>query len=143
VLPPLCVKCNRPAKGDPIPHRLRWHPPALYVLVLAGVLLYAIIATIVQKHATIAVSLCEKHRRRRLTLGAVAIALSLGGLALLVWAASRQQAWLALGSIGVFLTGVVLGVVNRTITPKRIDEHYVWVGGCCGPFLANFPPVAG
>jgi hypothetical protein len=141
VLPPLCIKCNGPAEGEPLRRRLRWHHPGFYLLIPAGLLLYAIVATVLQQHGTIALSLCAKHRQRRLLIGLSAAGLAVGGLAMLILTAHLQQTWLALTSIGIFLGGIVLGVSNQVVTPKKIDEHFVWVRGCCEPFLANFPPV--
>ena len=48
-LPPRCVKCGAPAEGPLMKRTYYWHDPILYILILAGILIYAIVALIVRK----------------------------------------------------------------------------------------------
>jgi hypothetical protein len=140
-LPPLCVKCNEPAEGNPIKRNLSWHHPALFLLILAGVLVYAIVALVVQKKGTVYVSLCARHRSRRLMIGLTAGALAFGGLAMLIFAGVIGRGWPALAGGAMLLIGLIMAVANQTLTAKRIDDHFLWLRGTGRAFLANFPPT--
>ncbi len=64
LFPNRCIKCNAPAVAPGRRQKLTWHPPAWYLLILLAVLLYAIVAMIVRKTATIEIGLCERHQKR-------------------------------------------------------------------------------
>src|SRR3954470_1330729 len=137
-LPDVCVKCNQPVPaGTPgskrMTQKLTWHHPALYFLILPGVLIYAIVAMAVQKKATVELSLCPVHngkRARWLIFTWVTVLLGLGLIGLgcgggIGWAKSNDiwPAWVVLGG---FLLAIVGGIVGATmirpINPKRIDD---------------------
>jgi hypothetical protein len=140
MLPPRCVKCNEPAEGQPIRRNFTWHQPILYLLILAGVLVYAIVALIVQEKGTVYLSLCKRHRERRLIMGWSAGVLCLGGLFLLVYSAMLESGLVAIAGAVALVAGLVLAVMNQTLSAKRIDAHFLWLGGAGEGFLANFPP---
>ena len=77
--PDRCVKCNQPAAGYRLKRKLTWHPSGWYALILINVLVYAIVASFVQKKALVHVGLCETHRKRRLWLIGLGLALPLLG----------------------------------------------------------------
>ena len=56
---------NAPAEGYTKKFNLSWHHPALYLIVLAGVLIYVIVALIVRKTARVNIPLCPAHRAKR------------------------------------------------------------------------------
>jgi hypothetical protein len=141
MLPPLCVRCNEPAEGPPIKRSFSWHSPVLYLLILGGVLVYAIVALIVQQKGIVHLSLCRRHRTRRLLMGWSAAALSIGGLAMLFYSAVLESGVLALGGALVFVIGLVLAVMAQTLSARKIDTYFVWLGGAGESFLANFPPT--
>ena len=60
-LPDYCIKCGVAANGSHHTRNLSWHHPALYLLILAGLLIYAIVALIVRKSAKIDISMCQDH----------------------------------------------------------------------------------
>jgi hypothetical protein len=64
-LPQLCVKCGAPADGKPVVKTFYWHNPAFYLIILAGVLIYVIVAMIVRKSIRVSVPLCAQHAHRR------------------------------------------------------------------------------
>src|SRR5260370_36502587 len=72
VLPPLCVKCGAPANDKPVVKSFYWHNPAIYLVILAGVLIYLIVAVIVRKGIEVSVPLCALHSKRR----SIAVALA-------------------------------------------------------------------
>jgi len=141
MLPPLCVRCNEPADGKPIKRNFSWHHPTLFLLILAGLLVYAIVALVVQKKGTVYLSLCPRHRSRRLMMGLTAGALALGGLAMMILAGAIGEGWPAAVGGLMLLAAIIMGVANQTLTAKRIDDHFLWLKGAGREFLANFPPT--
>ena len=47
-LPDRCIKCNAPAHEPTKERKVYWHHPAVYVLILINVILYAIVGAIVR-----------------------------------------------------------------------------------------------
>ena len=93
VLPARCVRCNQPAEGPPIKRLYTWHNPMIYLLILAGILVYAIVALCVQEKAQIFVGICAKHRSQRNTRIAIAWIASLGGLVRTIVGAADSSGW--------------------------------------------------
>ena len=142
-LPPRCVVCNAPASGAPLPRTLSWHPAGWYLLVLFNVLVYAIVAMIVRKTATIHVGLCDRHRARRRLWIAIAWALFAIAFAL-------PACLMPFGDGAVFVGGMLLpplliaaglcGILGaRVVHAKKIDGERAWVAGACSDFLAELP----
>ena len=155
-LPGRCVKCNADVTDQPgskrLTQKLAWHHPALFLLILAGILIYAIVALIVQKKATVELSLCPVHNAKRTRWLAFTWAVVLIGLGMLIWGCAggtnyarhddMWPAWFMLGGIAVAVIGGIIGLVGaRVLTPKRIDEHFAWLKGAAPEFLDNFPAV--
>jgi len=137
--PDRCVRCNEPAEGYRLKRTYYWHPPGWYLVIFAGVLIYAIAAVIVRKKATFAVSLCQRHRRRRVLL--VALGIGIPVLALAAWIATGTDAmgWVLAIAIPV---GVVLAVAGtQLMSPKRIEDGYAYLKGAHPEFLARLPLV--
>ena len=138
--PDRCIKCNAPSVPPKRRYKLTWHSPWLYLLILAALLLYALVALIVRKSAVVHIGLCERHQKRVLW-GRI---IGWGGLALeiaLVWAAT------ALDMPGAGIAALLLAVpwlvaslvVNRLVLPHRIDDTYVRLKGCGPEFLRSLP----
>jgi len=146
-LPPQCVKCCAPADGPPLKRKLTWHPGWLYILILfPGILIYAIVALVIQERATIYVSLCETHRaRRRLHLW-IAWGIFIASLACFFVAANvrgRDEPvyWTMMGIFGI-VGALIYSVFNsRVVTPEKIDKEYVWLKGICPQFVNQFPSM--
>ena len=132
--PDRCVVCNRPAE-----HRLRktltWHHPAYFVAVLFALLLYVVVALLVNKKAKVDFGLCHKHCRRRTRgfwIGYLGFFLSVAAM-IFGWAVLGGKAGNSLGLTGLFcvlacpITG---GIMATVMTPRRIrrDEVRVSVG---------------
>jgi len=60
LLPNVCMKCGAPATTH-YEKSFRWYPPWLNILVLAGLLIWAILVSILTKRATIRAPLCDEH----------------------------------------------------------------------------------
>lgn len=138
-LPDRCVKCNAPAPLK-LKRNLRWHHPALYILIIVGFLFYFIIAMVLSKTATIHVGLCETHaasRKRDMFITWMLVLLSFASFVLAV--AIEDLSFLFVGLM-LFLGAVIYGTVKtRVVTPKRIDDHYVWLNGVNANYLHQFP----
>ena len=141
-LPQRCIKCNAPTRNT-LKRKLRWHHPAIYILIVGGFLLYAILAMVLSKTATIHVGLCETHvatRRRDILITWLLVLLSFGTFYLA--AATDEMTFLLVG-VAVFLGAVIFGIVKaRVVAPQKIDDHYVWLTGINHDYLQQFPEKA-
>jgi hypothetical protein len=155
-LPDRCAKCNQPMHGEKgekrFTQKLQWHHPALFLLILAGILLYAIVALIVQKKAAVSVALCPVHAARRfrgLLIGwlcaAVGIGITFLGCAGGMNYAGHDDVWPVFIIFGGILLAIIGGIVGmmmaRVFTPQKIDDHFAWLKGAGEEFLSNFPVV--
>ena len=143
LLPNRCIKCNAPA-DEQLKRKLTWHHPALYLLVFVSVLIYAIVAMIVRKTATVNIGLCEDHlssRRRNLL---ITWGLGFGSVASFVGAALLEDGTLLLLGITLLLGCAIYGIVTlRVVVPSKIDDYFVWLKGIDGNYLQQFPEWRG
>jgi hypothetical protein len=138
-LPDRCVICNQPGNGKRIRRSLLWHPQWVYMTILIGLLIYWIIAAIVQKRATIEHSLCETHAARRRNGVILMVGGVVGGIGImLVGVFSETLALLAVGPIAVLVCVIAGAITARTLTPARIDDYYAWLN-VGRPFLESLP----
>jgi hypothetical protein len=163
-LPDFCVKCNAPAVGNPKQAKFYWHPPALFALVLFGLIPYAIVAIIMRKKAVIQVPSCDRHRSSWTIVSKIGLVLVLLGCAALAALIALQVAntntnvkgpmEVAADNGSCFIIPVVgfIGILMlnfgmRRLTPKKIDEQgNLWVKGVCSEFInehasAPAPPM--
>jgi hypothetical protein len=138
-LPDRCVKCNAPTQHT-LKRNLRWHHPALYILIIGGFLFYVILALVLSKSATINVGLCETHaaaRKRDILITWVLVLLS---FACFYLAATTEAMSLLFVGLALFFGGVIYGIVKaRVVAPQKIDDHYVWLTGLNANYLEQFP----
>jgi hypothetical protein len=141
-LPERCIKCNAPTRHT-LKRNLRWHHPALYILIFVGFLFYAILAMVLSKRATVHVGLCETHvasRRRDILITWLLVVLSFAGFYLAV---VTDEMTLLLVGVVVLLGAVIYGIVKtRLVAPRKIDDHYVWLTGINANYLQQFPEKA-
>lgn len=121
-----------------------WHNPAYYLLIFIGVLIYAIVAMVVRKTATIHIGVCSTHyekRRTAIIASWVLMALGLGGI---IFAISYNTGALALIGGLLMLCGIIYGVIAaRLVTPKKIDDRFVWLNSVDRNYLAQLPQWPG
>jgi hypothetical protein len=142
-LPSRCVKCNAPASGT-LKRKLTWHHPALYILAFGALLLYAIIAMVVRKTATIQVGLCETHTAARKRDILITWALGLLSLVSFVIAALMEDVtFLLVGALLLFAAPIYYTVKVTVVTPAKIDDHFVWLNGVNSRYLQEFPEWRG
>ena len=138
-LPARCIKCNAPTHNK-LKRNLRWHHPALYILIVGGFLFYLILALVLSKTATINVGLCETHaaaRKRDILITWILVLLSFASF---YFAAVAEEMSLLLVGLALFLGAVIYGVVKaRVVAPQKIDDHYVWLTGVNANYLEGFP----
>jgi hypothetical protein len=138
-LPDRCVKCNAPTHHK-LKRNLRWHHPALYILILGGFLFYLILALVLSKTATINVGLCETHsaaRKRDILITWILVLLSIVSFSFAV--AMEEMSVFFIGLM-LFLGAVIYGIVKaRVVAPQKIDDQYVWLTGVTPQYLQQFP----
>jgi hypothetical protein len=140
-LPDYCVKCGVAANGSHLTRKLSWHHPALYLLILAGLLIYAIVALIVRKSARIDISMCQDHIRKHRTVVAVGWLIFVAGLAFIVFGIAQESGGSALFGIALVFASAIYSTFVKVVRVKRIDDYYVWLLGIDESFLAVLPSV--
>ena len=147
--PMCCVKCGAPAQRT-VRAKLMWHNPWLYLLaVFPGVLVYAIVATLVSQRAELDVPVCELHRVRRLKAIWAALAILVvsvvGPLAYMSTFTARDGDPVGVACALVPLGGLVALIVAivgaRLVVPTFIDGRVVKLNGAGEAFLAKCPPM--
>lgn len=121
--------------------KLYWHPPAYYLLICAGLLLYAIVALIVRKTATLHIGICEEHRDKRKR--SIAIAWSLVGLAIVLFIVSgvMNEPGIVIVAFLMILGAIIFGLVTtQLVQPVKIDHQgVVWLKGVPPAYLEGLP----
>jgi hypothetical protein len=136
-LPNRCVACNGPAQHK-VTRTFFWHAPWIYVLIL-GVLVYAIVAFLVHKTATVEYWLCDKHRKKRtLSLVLAGVAPLVCFILMLVAIAVDSPAFVIVCVVGMIVLPVVAGLEARMVRPTRIDDVEIWLKAGA-PFVASLP----
>src|SRR5262249_21825817 len=141
-LPPQCIKCGARANGKPVVKTFYWHHPALYLVILAGVLIYAIVAIVVRKSIKVAVPLCAEHAKRRSIAVTLAWVLPLIGFAdiFVLSQLNVNGGIIALLTVGLLLAGMVIwAVVAIPMRPTMIAATRGEFTGVCATFLEQFP----
>jgi hypothetical protein len=148
VLPDRCIKTNQPVHGRRLKRNLAWHEPWVFALILAGLLIYIIVAVILTKRATVYIGLSDEwfaKRRRAIIIGWSAVA---AGIGLFIFGISRlgppgtndPAGALIVAGLMTFFVGAIYGLVAaRMITPSRIDDHCIWIRGAGPEFLRQLP----
>ncbi len=138
-LPDRCVKCNAPTQNK-LKRSLRWHHPALYILIFGGLLFYVILALVLSKTATVNVGLCETHaaaRKRDIIITWLLVLLSLGCFVLSI---AMEELSLFFVGLVLFFGAVIYGILKaRVVVPQKIDDQYVYLIGVNADYLQQFP----
>jgi hypothetical protein len=144
VLPPFCVKCNRVVGKPDFKRNLRWHHPALYLLLLPGWLIYLIVAMIIRKRATVYLGLCPDHISQRRIAIAVCWALVLLGLVGIIGGVAYET-FEMIGVGGLIITGAAIfstyGV--QPVRVQKMDDHFIWLKRINKDYLARLPELPG
>jgi len=132
-LPQRCYRCNAPAEHRRTV-RVWWHSRWWYLLILAGLVVYALVALIVVKRAKVELGSCRRHHRRRiLAMWGNAVGV-LGGFGTL-FLPFEYSALTGLGMLGM-LCGVLNAVrLSSSVRAVFIDERIVQLRGMGRPYL--------
>jgi len=136
---------ERPSSGNFLTKTFRWHSRWLYLLIFIGLIVYVIVALIVQKKARISFPLCTEHRLWRTRMGIATAALLIGSIpaSFLLAALGADGGWIALTAVMMALAGLVtLGLLGGSFSPVYIDNNLSKFKGAGGDFLALLPSVA-
>ncbi|MEN3334510.1 MAG: hypothetical protein V7641_3875 [Blastocatellia bacterium] len=141
-LPDRCVKCNRPANGRRLNKTFSWHHPALYLLVVVGLLIYVIAALIVRKTAVLHLGLCDEHFSKRRTdiwvsWGILALSVAL----IILGAATNLPALFLIGIVLIFVAAIYGAVSANLVAVQKIDEQYVWLKRINKDYLLMLPEL--
>jgi len=142
-LPARCIKCNGP-ESKRVLKKLSWHSPWLYLLIFAGLLVYAIVAVIVSKRAKVGIGLCAAHAQSRQRKAW--IAWGLFGASVLSFIGSGVADSGALAGIGFLVliaSGVFCALAVRLVQPVRIDDRQVRLKGVCRDYLNSLNKFGG
>ena len=138
-LPNRCVKCNEPT-GERLKRKLTWHHPAIYLTILISILVYAVIAMVLRKTATVNIGLCEDHLNTRRRNLAITWVLGIAGVLCLPLAGILEDAtFVGIGSLLILTTAIFGTVTLRVVVPSKIDDHFVWLKGINADYLQQFP----
>jgi hypothetical protein len=153
-LPYRCVKTNEPAETL-LRRKLSWHSPVLFVAILAGLLIYVILAIILSKKADIQVPISRRIQKRRSTAIVAGWLLGLGGVATMVLACmfladSQNSTWkdaipfvIIGGIVFVVFSALISSSIASIVTPAKITDSPVWLKGVHSDYLALLPEWPG
>jgi hypothetical protein len=140
-LPDYCIKCGFAADGSHLTRKLSWHHPALYLLIFAGLLIYAIVALIVRKSVKIDISMCQDHIRKHRTVVGVGWLVFVAGVAFIAFAIARESGGSALFGIALVFASAIYSTFVKVVRVKKIDDYYVWLLGIDESVLTMLPSV--
>lgn len=141
-LPARCVRCNEPAHGKPLKKTLYWHDPMWYLLILVGIIVYAVVAICIRKKVKLDVSLCQEHKKTRAIWITVTLLTFMSSPVLFITGAVTENVALILLGLFMFIAGLVAAVVasQGAIRPSFIDDRVAKLKGAKEPFLQSLPP---
>ncbi len=149
-LPETCLKCGQKAEHW-VKKKFSWYPSWVWILLLAGVLPFAIVAAILTKRATVQAPMCAAHRRHWL-IRTLVVALGLLGifglvvLLIVVSSAPRGQRNENLPAIlgftlvaSVFAWIIALVILNlNSVRPQEITDYDLTLQGVSDQFADDF-----
>jgi hypothetical protein len=144
-LPPFCVKCGSPTNEPPLKRQFSWHSPWYFLLILFGLLPYAIVALMASKRMVVQVPLCSKHREQYKALKLAAMLLLLGSIPEMIAAGTflsedYQGAGILAGFMALLAGLVCLAIYGGVLRPKYIDDNFGYFRNVDVSFLNLLPP---
>jgi hypothetical protein len=138
-----CIKCGQPSKKI-LTRNLAWSHPALLLLILAWVLIYIIVALIVQKKIRLRVGLCAQHAAVRSRRALTGWLLFLGAIAVWVYFANRAghaPSFVYFLIPLMIVASLVWAVLTSQypISPKHISDFQAEIRGAGEAYLKQFP----
>jgi hypothetical protein len=141
VLPDRCIKTNRPVHGRRLELTLRWHHPAIYLLLLANLVAYIIASELLSKKMTLSVGVSKPVLFIRLAWILATFSLLLFGVAaVLAPIVVHPHPSSMAGLVPLFLSGLAYLWGVRLVSVTRMDDGgYVWLKGVNRKYLAALP----
>lgn len=146
-LPPVCMCCGEPA-SDTKQRTMTWCPPWVGILILAGLLPYVIIASVMTKRTTVQVPLCDQHQghwfNRTLLMWGSFFLFGIIGVAGLVLGLNLQKGdqdavmpFVCIGCAVLLVAWIIIAVVcqNTAIRPREISTYEITLTGVCSEFI--------
>ncbi|HEX8180827.1 MAG TPA: hypothetical protein VF525_14875 [Pyrinomonadaceae bacterium] len=143
-LPAACVKCGGAVEAADFKKKFYWHNPAYYLLLLVNLLVFAIVAMIVRKRATVYMGVCPEHRAKRRR--AITLSWALAGIGILLFfvgAINEMPALMGLGGLNIIGAVIYAVVTAHFIIVKKIDERFIWLKGFDAGYLNQLPDWPG
>jgi hypothetical protein len=120
--------------------RFYWHHPALYLVVLPGLLLYPIVALFFRRRTPVTLGLCARHLQRRRASVALAFAGAVLGVGAIAIGVQSDLLPLTFAGVAVLLASLIAGILGaRLLVVTRIGENYTRFRGAGTDFLATLP----
>lgn len=147
-LPDKCFKCGAPPVKV-VKKTLTWHHPAIYLTLLANVVIYIIVALCVRKTAKVAIPLCRDCKRARTRKFALTWLGSLSGLGLIFWGIALGQTdpsltgIFAISGATLLLACLLWMALAQTVVPKKIDKTHAWLAKGARSVLETLPQWRG
>ena len=150
-LPHRCIYCNEPGTKR-LTMKYQWHHPGLYFIILVNLIIYAIVAMVVQKKGQAQLSLCALHAAKRFRKRMIFWLLTLATLSLIIIGPVLENMRVLPrdGGIPFLIFGILGGIImlafaalsGRVLKAKFIDQRMMKLGGAGAPFLQSLggPP---
>jgi hypothetical protein len=148
-LPAVCMVCGEEATVTKT-KKMSWCPPWVGVLILAGLLPYAIVASILTKRASVKAPFCDAHQghwfnRLMINLGTLFVCGVIGGGGFLViwWALSQPgrpndgPGFACLLPVVMLVVWIIVLVIlqQSAIRPQEITDREIVLTGICEDFV--------
>jgi predicted Zn finger-like uncharacterized protein len=141
-LPYCCIKCGQPGEGKMIRKTFYWHEPWIYLTILAGLLVYFIVAMVVREKGELEYALCARHRARRNYGIWGGVTLLLLGIGSFVTAGVLEEpGFVAIGFLLFFAGLIWAALAARMLMPTKIDPQFIWLKGGGDMFVRTLQPA--
>jgi hypothetical protein len=140
-----CVKCGGIAEPGHHKRTFRWHPAWMYLFMLPGLLIYAMVVRFAGRRLTTQVPLCANHRKKFANYRLAAIALFIVVMTEPVLCAYLLPQYIGVGLLVGF--GALIGAVaswyryRSILRPTLIDHAYGHFKGASESFLQMLEPL--
>lgn len=140
-LPDRCVKCNAPPAEPTRTRTIYWHHPAIYLVVLVNIIIYAIVAYAVRKTIKLEVPLCTAHKKRRRNAILLAWTGVIASFVLpIAFGSGENSGTWVLVCVLMFFVSCLVGIFgSRLLYGKKIDADEARLGGAGREFLDSLP----
>jgi hypothetical protein len=148
ILPNRCIKTNDTEELRFKRINLRWHHPAIYFTIFAGLLVYIIVALICTKKATIEVAVGKRVLTKRTIFLIVTWVCAFAGIFAFIYGIIASESISNTDNIGLifmlsvlmFIAAVIVYLIGgRFIAVSKIDDYYIWIKGVNPEYLGGLP----